>query len=131
MSALCRARRRNVYRYDAWLGCVPRDQNAENVAQEMVRAAVRRLADKRGRPCATEKEILGVLFKTKMNLPDGNPVKKDLAYYWHLEGPHSEVVYDALYGLAASGAVSYGKTKRYKGYRLGLWNPESCSPLAP
>ena len=106
-----------------------RDQSAENVVQEMVRAAVRRLADKRGRPYVTKKEILGVLFKTKMNLPDGNPVKKDLAYYWHLEGPHSEVVYDALYGLAASGVASYGKTERCEVYRPG---PKHAGrPLAP
>ena len=119
MPALCQARRRNVYRYDAWLICVPRDQNAENVVHEMVRASIRRLADKRGQPHVTKKEILMVLYKTKMNLPDDNPVKKDLAYYWYRKGPYSERVNDALHSLVASDVVSHGKTKQCKGCRPG------------
>ncbi|RNJ75048.1 MAG: hypothetical protein EB830_06820 [Nitrosopumilus sp. H13] len=44
----------------------------------------------------TENQILGVLYLVKTDLPDDDPLKQKLAYYWHVSGPSSDVVCSAL-----------------------------------
>lgn len=105
------------------------DADGEAIVREMVRAAILRLSNKRGRASVTKKEILKVLFKTKARLPDDNPVKGHLAYYWYLEGPYSDRIYASLDDLVHSGVVTRNKTDQHETYRL---KPRlSRKPLAP
>ena len=94
--------------------------DGDAITREMIRAAMQRLSNKRRRHTyVTKKEILKVLFKTKYLLPDSNPVKDHLAYYWYLEGPYSERIYDCLDDLVESGVVVRRKTTKSETYRLG------------
>lgn len=105
------------------------ETDGEAIIQEMVRAAMSRLSNKRSRTSVTKKEILKVLFKTKERLPDDNPVKGHLAYYWYRDGPYSERVYACLDGLVRSGVVIPSKTDQYETYRLAP--KHAGKPLAP
>lgn len=66
----------------------------------------------------TKKQILKVLLKTKKLLPDANPVKGYLAYYWYVDGPYSEVIYNNIDKLVSMGVVNRHKTDKYETYKL-------------
>lgn len=85
------------------------------VVQEAIRVAMQRLS-KHGKVNVTKKHILKVLFLAKARLSDDNRVKRDLAYYWYMEGPYSEVVYANFDRMISSGLVL--KTHATKAYRL-------------
>ena len=121
----------NLYLRDTGLSFVvhTHDTDGEAIVREMVRAAMSRLSSKRNRASVTKKEILKVLFKTKTRLPDGNPVKSHLAYYWYRDGPYSERVYACLDGLTRSGVVIQSRTNQYETYRLAP--NHAGKPLAP
>lgn len=85
--------------------------------QEAIRVTMQRLP-KGGRSGVTKKHILKVLFLAKERLPDGNRVKRDLAYYWYREGPYSEVVYANLDHMVADGLVEARKIGKSETYRL-------------
>ena len=85
--------------------------------QEAIRVAVQRLP-KRGRSGVTKKHILKVLFLARERLPDGNRVKRDLAYYWYKEGPYSEAVYANIDHMVSDGLVKRHKTNTSVTYLL-------------
>ena len=85
--------------------------------QEAIRVAVHRLS-KGGNVGVTKKHILKALFLAKERLPDDNSVKRDLAYYWYMEGPYSEVVYANLEQMVKDGLVKPRKTSKSETYRL-------------
>ena len=66
----------------------------------------------------TKKHILKVLYLAKERLPDDNQFKRDLAFYWYKEGPHSEVVYDNLHDMVSNGLVRAHKTVMSERYSL-------------
>lgn len=92
-------------------------QMSNPTVQEAIRVAIQRLS-KNNRSGVTKKHILKVLFLARERLPDGNPVKQDLAYYWYKEGPYSEVVYANLNYMVADGLVKARKTNKSETYSL-------------
>lgn len=94
-------------------------ENTDNglVMQEMIRIAMQRLGEKKS-GTVTKKEILKVLYYTRNKLPDSNPYKHVLAYYWYLHGPYCEPIYDGLEKMVASGLVRRNKGGGYENYRL-------------
>lgn len=82
--------------------------------QELIRTVIQRLSKKRPGVGISRKKILKVLYQVKKTMPDDNPLKKKLAYYWYLEGPFSTVVYENVDLLEARNVV----TKSRETYKL-------------
>ena len=93
--------------------------SGDSLVQEMIRTAMQRLSsnNQRNQPI-TKQQILKILFKTKELLPDDNPVKSHLAYYWYVDGPYSEVIYSNIDKLVSMGIVNRYKTSEYETYKL-------------
>ncbi len=53
---------------------------------------MQKLSAKQSYPYISAKKILKILFQVKEQLPDNNPLKKHLAYYWYRDGPYSDVI---------------------------------------
>lgn len=87
------------------------------VMQEMIRVAMQRLGEKKS-GTVTKKEILKVLYYTRSKLPDSNPYKRVLAYYWYLDGPYCEPIYNDLEKMVASDLVRRNKGRGYENYKL-------------
>ena len=73
---------------------------------------------KNGKHRITKRHILKVLFLARERLPDGSNIKRDLAYYWYMEGPYSEVVDANLTLMVADGLVRVYKTNKSQTYQL-------------
>ena len=73
--------------------------------QEVLRVVFDQFA-RAGRHALSKRQILKTVYLAKMDLPDENPLKQQLAYYWYLHGPTSDVVYSALGQMLASKTVS-------------------------
>ena len=99
----------------------------DEIVQEMIRTAVQALPGKRRNKQVTKKQILKVLFRAKEMLPDENPVKDCLAFYWYLEGPFSEIIHSNIESLAARGVLRRGKTDRAETYVLA--HERASTPL--
>ena len=82
--------------------------------QEAIRITMQRLP----KNSVTKKHILKVLFLARERLPDDNHIRHDLAYYWYMEGPYSEVVYANLDHMQEDGLVKIRRTGRSETYRL-------------
>lgn len=93
------------------------EQEANPAVQETIRAAMQQLA-KDGKPRVTKKHILKVLFLARERLPDDSHIKQDLAYYWYMEGPYSEVVDANMDHMVDAGMVVFRKTARSETYSL-------------
>lgn len=96
--------------------------------QELIRVAMQsRSTDTRN--VITKKAILKTLFLTRVRLPDKNPVKRSLAFYWYKDGPYSEIVENNLKMLVSDRRVDRSKTAAWETYKLV---PEHASrPIAP
>ena len=58
------------------------------------------------RSTTTKREILKTLFLAMERLPDKNPAKHSLAFYWYKDGPYSEVIESNLQMLVADRKVT-------------------------
>lgn len=76
-----------------------------------------RLSVKTKKTYITKKQILKILYLAKTKMSDDNPIKNQLAYYWYLEGPHSEVVYESIDYLVSNGMVVCHKRKNSETYQ--------------
>ena len=83
----------------------------------MIRTTISRLS-KRPRGNTTKKHISKILYLARDGLPDKNPVKNILVYYWYLEGPYSEKIYANLDQMVSNGSVIANKTDKYETYNL-------------
>lgn len=106
----------DMNQYDKVETCI-NPQNANPVVQETIRVAMQRLS-KGDRANVTKLHILKTLFLAKNRLPDGSSIKRDLAYYWYMMGPYSEVVDANLTKMVESGMVEPRITSKLETYRL-------------
>ena len=83
--------------------------------QELIRIAFYRLYTRKDLRHVSRKAILKVLFHAKQRLPNSNPIKDTLAYYWYKEGPYSSLIYENIDHLQASGIITPSNSK-YKTY---------------
>ena len=72
--------------------------------QEMVRTAMLAGAGDR-------RHLMCMLYNARERLPDENPLKRRLSFYWGADGPHSDDVQDALYEMVADGTLVAGAYK--------------------
>ena len=86
--------------------------------QKAIRVAMQELSENHSQTSVTKKHMLKVLYLAKERLPDDNRFKRDLAFYWYREGPHSEVVYDNLRDMVTNGLVRAHKTPMSESYSL-------------
>lgn len=86
--------------------------------QKAIRVAMHELSESCPQTSVTKKHILKVLYLAKERLPDDNQFKRDLAFYWYKEGPHSEVMYDNLCDMVDNGLVRAHKTAMSERYSL-------------
>ena len=86
--------------------------------QKAISVAMHELSESYPKTSVTKKHILKVLYLAKERLPDDNQFKRDLAFYWYKEGPHSEVVYDNLRDMVSNGLVRAHKTVMSERYSL-------------
>lgn len=63
----------------------------------------------------SKKAVLKILFQAKKRLPDDNPIKDALPFYWYKAGPYSDVIYAAIGSLQDDGMLLESRTK-YKTY---------------
>lgn len=68
----------------------------------------------------TRTGIVKSLYELKRNLPDENPLKEKLAYYWFKAGPFSEYVVSALDKMTSENIVSKTPNHDYDLYNLNL-----------
>ena len=94
-----------------------RVRGANPAVQEAIRVAIQRLS-KDGRAGVTKKHVLKTLFLAKKLLPDDNQVKLDLAYYWYMEGPYSEVICANFDKMVENGIVKRRITPKSETYQL-------------
>lgn len=88
------------------------------IVLEMIRIAMQRLSTKQNHPYVTKKKILKMLFQARERLPDKNPVKSHLAYYWYRDGPYSENISDGIRQLVRDNIIKISKTDSAETYRL-------------
>ena len=88
------------------------------IVQEMIRIAMQMISARQGYPHVTKKQIQEALFQVRERLHHKNPVKRCLAYYWHMDGPYSEKVYAGIEQLVQDGTVMRSKASDTETYRL-------------
>ena len=69
----------------------------------------------RNRRNLSTKAVLKILFQAKDRLPDGNPIKDALPFYWYRDGPYSNVIHDAIKSLQDDGMLLNSRAP-YKTY---------------
>ena len=74
--------------------------------QELVRVVFARMNTRRRRPDVSKKDILKILFQAKQRLPDDNPIRHALPYYWYRDGPYSTLIYETVDRLQNDGLIS-------------------------
>ncbi|RNJ78184.1 MAG: hypothetical protein D9C04_07625 [Nitrosopumilus sp. B06] len=80
------------------------------MADSKIRELIRVLFDefaKTGRDNLSVMQILKTLYLVKMELPDENPLKQRLAYYWYLKGPTSNVIYCEIKDMEKDGMICH------------------------
>ena len=92
--------------------------NQYGTIHDLIRTAMQRLSAKTGTTHISKKKILKVLYLAKGRMQDCNPIKENLAYYWYLEGPYSEVVYEGIDHLVSNGMVTPHKTQTSETYQF-------------
>lgn len=90
----------------------------ELVLKEMIRIILSHLTTRPHQSHATKTEILALLYEVKHYLPDTNPYKRLLAYYWYKDGPYSEQVYRTLDAMRSGGRVLRNTTGMYVHYKM-------------
>lgn len=68
---------------------------------------------------STKFNILKILFKLKKELPDNNPLKENIPYYWYLHGPYSDVVDHDLKSLVFKNLIEKSDEGLYSLKRCG------------
>ena len=76
------------------------------VIQEMIRVVFARMHTRQHRRNVSKKDVLKILFKAKQSLPDNNPIKYSLPYYWYRDGPYSTLIYETIDHLMKDGMIS-------------------------
>lgn len=80
------------------------------MADSKIRELIRILFDesaKTGRDGLSMMQVLKTLYLVKMELPDENPLKQSLAYYWYLRGPTSNVIYYEIKNMKKDGMICH------------------------
>lgn len=90
----------------------------DETVQEMIRTAMQGLSNKSRGAGISKMKILKILFQAKKSMPDDNHIKRQLAYYWYVDGPYSEVVANNLSLLVDKGVAMRSKTSTYETYKL-------------
>jgi len=90
----------------------------DETIQEMIRTSMQGLSEKSRGAGISKMKVLKILFRAKKSMPDDNPIKRQLAYYWYVDGPYSEVVVNNLNLLVDKGVVIRSKTDAYETYKL-------------
>lgn len=75
----------------------------------------------------SKKQILKTLYLVKMDLPDENPLKEKLAYYWYLQGPTSNVIYSVIEHMKDSDMVRRSGYKNSEMYKLAVDIPQNIT----
>ena len=83
--------------------------------QELVRVVFARMNTRKRYPNLSRKVILKILFQAKQRLPDDNPIKDALPYYWYRDGPYSTLIYETVDRLQKDGLISESSSE-YKTY---------------
>jgi len=66
----------------------------------------------------TETAIQKILYELKRNLPETNPIRDDLAYYWFKAGVYSEYVTHGLEKMTDSGILKKEQNQNYVLFEL-------------
>ena len=81
-------------------------ESGQRIVQEMVRVVFARMYTRKHYRNASKKAVLKILFKAKQCLPDSNPIKDALPYYWYKDGPYSSLIYKTIDHLQADGMIA-------------------------
>ena len=84
----------------------PGSQTVHSFRHELVRVVFARMNTRRRRPDVSKKDILKILFQAKQRLPDDNPIRHALPYYWYRDGPYSTLIYETVDRLQNDGLIS-------------------------
>jgi len=77
---------------------------SELVTQELIRLCICIYYSKHQFQIATT-NLQKILYKTKMSLPENNPVRESLPFYWYKHGPFSEYVSDIKQKMIVEGKI--------------------------
>lgn len=89
-----------------------------NIVHDLIRTTMQRLSVKTKITYISKKKIMKILYLAKNKMHDDNSIKKELAYYWYLEGPFSEVVQDSMNHLISTNMITCSKTQTSETYQF-------------
>ena len=87
----------------------------QRTVQELVRIVFARMCTRNNRRNISKKDVLKILFQAKKTLPDSNPIKNIVPYYWYKDGPYSTMIYEIMDNLQKDGMISLSGSE-YKTY---------------
>ena len=65
----------------------------------------------------TKKMIQKILWLTKQEIPDDNPIKHQLGFYWYKEGPYSEIGNEAIRNMTKEELMERIEHDKYEMYK--------------
>ena len=90
--------------------------STQPVIRDLVRVVFSKMSARKRRNLS-KKAVLKILFQARKRLPDSNPIKDALPFYWFKAGPYSDVIYAAIESLQNDGMLLESRTG-YKTYRF-------------
>lgn len=78
---------------------------SEKIIQELIRICVSKHMEKKKFPIS-ETKLQKILYKVKTKMPDSNPLKDSLPYFWYLHGPYSTYLIELKEKMISEGSLS-------------------------
>ena len=93
-------------------------KNPYNIETIKIKELIRLIFVYSKRPSIPKKLIQKILWLIKQEIPDDNPIKHQLGFYWYKEGPYSEVISDVVLDMKECEHVQARPDTNFELYRL-------------